>query len=65
MSAVRPGLVSSTKASAAYLLSRPEGGQVAVLVVGGALEALEAKPGGLSLRIRKQKGFIKLALEQG
>ncbi|XP_062036159.1 2-acylglycerol O-acyltransferase 2-B-like [Lepus europaeus] len=59
------GLVSSTKASAAYLLSRPEGGQVAVLVVGGALEALEAKPGGLSLRIRKQKGFIKLALEQG
>uniref|UniRef100_A0A5F9D6F8 Acyltransferase n=1 Tax=Oryctolagus cuniculus TaxID=9986 RepID=A0A5F9D6F8_RABIT len=59
------GLVSSTKASAAYLLSRPEGGQVAVLVVGGALEALEAKPGGLSLRIRNQKGFIKLALEQG
>lgn len=38
---------------------------MAVLVVGGALEALEAKPGGLSLRIRNQKGFIKLALEQG
>ncbi|KAM9210574.1 2-acylglycerol O-acyltransferase 2-B-like [Dugong dugon] len=59
------GLVSSDKASASYLLSRPGGGQVAVLVVGGPLEALEAKPGDLSLRIRNQKGFVKLALEQG
>ncbi|XP_005396921.1 PREDICTED: 2-acylglycerol O-acyltransferase 3 isoform X2 [Chinchilla lanigera] len=59
------GLVSSDKASAAYLLSRPGGGQVAVLVVGGPLEALEAKPGALSLRIRNQKGFVKLALEHG
>nr|XP_036854606.1 2-acylglycerol O-acyltransferase 3 isoform X4 [Manis javanica] len=59
------GLVSSDKASAAYLLSRPRGGQVAVLAVGGPLEALETKPGALSLRIRTQKGFIKLALEHG
>ncbi|KAK2497484.1 hypothetical protein MC885_001236 [Smutsia gigantea] len=59
------GLVSSDKASAAYLLSRPGGGQVAVLAVGGPLEALEAKPGALSLRIRTQKGFVKLALEHG
>ncbi|KAK1344934.1 hypothetical protein QTO34_013638 [Cnephaeus nilssonii] len=59
------GLVSSAKASAAYLLSRPGGGQVAVLAVGGPLEALEAKPGALSLRIRNQKGFVKLALEHG
>ncbi|XP_004840204.1 2-acylglycerol O-acyltransferase 3 [Heterocephalus glaber] len=59
------GLVSSDKASAAHLLSRPGGGQVAVLAVGGPLEALEAKPGALSLRIRNQKGFVKLALEHG
>ncbi|XP_008587705.1 PREDICTED: 2-acylglycerol O-acyltransferase 2-like [Galeopterus variegatus] len=59
------GLVSSDKASAAHLLSRPGGGQVAVLAVGGPLEALEAKPGTLSLRIRNQKGFVKLALEHG
>ncbi|XP_070267618.1 2-acylglycerol O-acyltransferase 2-B-like isoform X1 [Myotis yumanensis] len=59
------GLVSAAKASAAYLLSRPGGGQVAVLAVGGPLEALEAKPGALSLRIRNQKGFVKLALEHG
>lgn len=57
--------MSSAKASAAYLLSRPGGGQVAVLAVGGPLEALEAKPGALSLRIRNQKGFVKLALEHG
>uniref|UniRef100_A0A8D2HTQ5 Acyltransferase n=1 Tax=Urocitellus parryii TaxID=9999 RepID=A0A8D2HTQ5_UROPR len=60
-----PGLVSSDKASVSYLLSRPGGGQVAVLAVGGPLEALEAKPGALSLRIRKQKGFVKVALEHG
>ncbi|XP_023411594.2 LOW QUALITY PROTEIN: 2-acylglycerol O-acyltransferase 1 [Loxodonta africana] len=47
------------------LLSRPGGGQVAVLAVGGPLEALEAKPGEPILRIRNQKGFIKLALEHG
>lgn len=57
--------MSSNKASVAYLLSRPGGGQVAVLAVGGPLEALEAKPGALSLRIRNQKGFVKLALEHG
>lgn len=60
-----PGLVSSDKASASYLLSHPEGGQVAVLAVGGPLEALEAKPGTVSLRLRNQKGFIKLSLEHG
>ncbi|CAH7258645.1 2-acylglycerol O-acyltransferase 3 [Phodopus roborovskii] len=59
------GLVSSDKASASYLLSHPEGGQVAVLAVGGPLEALEAKPGTVSLRLRNQKGFIKLSLEHG
>ncbi|KAM5262081.1 putative diacylglycerol O-acyltransferase 2-like protein DGAT2L7P isoform 2-T2 [Hipposideros larvatus] len=64
-SAFPPGLVSSSKASAAYLLSHPGGGQVAVLAVGGPLESLEAKPGALSLRIRNQKGFVKLALEHG
>lgn len=59
------GLVSSDKASASYLLSHPEGGRVAVLAVGGPLEALEAKPGTVSLRLRNQKGFVKLSLEHG
>ncbi|XP_035578126.1 putative diacylglycerol O-acyltransferase 2-like protein DGAT2L7P [Zalophus californianus] len=38
------------------------GGQVAVLAVGGPLEALEAKAGELILWIRNQKGFVPLGL---
>ncbi|ROL01445.1 2-acylglycerol O-acyltransferase 2-A [Anabarilius grahami] len=39
------GLVSSEKASASYLLSRPGGGHAAVIAVGGAPESLDARPG--------------------
>ena len=63
-SALTPGLLSSDKASAAYLLSRPEVGQVAVLAAGGPLEALDPKASALTLRIRNQKGFVKLALRK-
>ncbi|XP_051956361.1 2-acylglycerol O-acyltransferase 2-A-like [Xyrauchen texanus] len=59
------GLVSSEKASASYLLSRPGGGQVAVLAVGGAPESLDARPGALTLQLRQRKGFVKLALKHG
>ncbi|TRY60293.1 hypothetical protein DNTS_014308 [Danionella cerebrum] len=59
------GLVSSEKASASYLLSRPGGGQVAVIAVGGAPESLEARPGALTLQLTRRKGFIKLALKHG
>ncbi|XP_058567875.1 multifunctional procollagen lysine hydroxylase and glycosyltransferase LH3 [Neofelis nebulosa] len=51
------GLLSSDKASAAYLLSRPEGGQVAVLAARGPLEALDPKASALTLRIRNQRGW--------
>ncbi|KAG7265395.1 hypothetical protein CRUP_027677 [Coryphaenoides rupestris] len=59
------GLVSSCKASLSYLLSRPEGGHVAVLAVGGPPEALDARPGALTLQLLKKKGFIKMALKHG
>ncbi|KAL1768307.1 2-acylglycerol O-acyltransferase 3 [Sigmodon hispidus] len=59
------GLVSSYKASASYLLSHPEGAQVAVLAMGGPLDALEAKPGPVNLRLRNRKGFITSSLEHG
>ncbi|XP_057710075.1 2-acylglycerol O-acyltransferase 2-A [Corythoichthys intestinalis] len=59
------GLVSSSKSSLSYLLSRPEGGNVAVIAVGAAPEALDARPGALTLQLRKRKGFIKLALRHG
>ncbi|KAG7232661.1 hypothetical protein INR49_008241 [Caranx melampygus] len=41
------------------------GGNVAVIAVGGAPEALDARPGALTLQIRSRKGFIKLALKHG
>ncbi|KAL4009408.1 hypothetical protein ACER0C_003260 [Sarotherodon galilaeus] len=59
------GLVSSSKSSLSYLVSRPEGGNVAVIAVGGAPEALDARPGALTLQVQNRKGFIKLALKHG
>ncbi|KAG7323527.1 hypothetical protein KOW79_013229 [Hemibagrus wyckioides] len=59
------GLVSSEKTSMSYLLSRPRGGSVAVVAVGGAPESLEARPGALTLQLLQRKGFIKLALKHG
>ncbi|XP_071321234.1 2-acylglycerol O-acyltransferase 1 isoform X2 [Trachinotus anak] len=59
------GLVSSCKSSLSYLVSRPEGGNVAVIAVGGAPEALDARPGALTLQVLNRKGFIKLALKHG
>lgn len=59
------GLVSSSKSSLSYLVSRPEGGNVAVVAVGGAPEALDARPGALTLQVQNRKGFIKLALKHG
>ncbi|XP_042170075.1 2-acylglycerol O-acyltransferase 2-A isoform X2 [Oncorhynchus tshawytscha] len=59
------GLVSSEKASLSYLLSAPRGGNVAVVAIGGAPEALDARPGALTLQVLHRKGFIKLALKHG
>nr|XP_057924093.1 2-acylglycerol O-acyltransferase 2-A isoform X2 [Doryrhamphus excisus] len=59
------GLVSSSKSSLSYLLSRPQGGNVAVIAVGGASESLDARPGALTLQVHNRKGFIKMALKHG
>ncbi|XP_054608500.1 2-acylglycerol O-acyltransferase 2-A [Dunckerocampus dactyliophorus] len=59
------GLVSSSKSSLSYLLSRPQGGNVAVIAVGGAPESLDARPGALTLQVHNRKGFIKMALRHG
>ncbi|XP_067850784.1 2-acylglycerol O-acyltransferase 1-like [Heptranchias perlo] len=59
------GLVSSVKSSVSHILSRKGGGNVAVIVIGGAEESLDARPGALTLRILNRKGFIKLAIKRG
>ncbi len=40
-------------------------GNAAVLLPGGAAEALEARPGNLTLNIKKHKGFVRTALRNG
>ncbi|XP_006875487.1 PREDICTED: 2-acylglycerol O-acyltransferase 2 [Chrysochloris asiatica] len=59
------GLVASDKESAIHLLSRKEGGNFLAIIVGGAKEALDARPGAYRLLLKNRKGFIKLALMQG
>ncbi len=40
-------------------------GHALVLVIGGAIEALDAVPNTLNLTLKKRKGFVKLALKHG
>lgn len=56
------GFVSASRSSANYLLSR---GKSVFVVVGGADEALDARPGVVDLTLAKRKGFVRLALKQG
>lgn len=60
-----PGLVSADKESAAHILNRKGGGSLLAIIVGGAQEALNARPGDYRLLLRNRKGFIRLALTHG
>ncbi|KAJ8031261.1 2-acylglycerol O-acyltransferase 1 [Holothuria leucospilota] len=57
------GLCSVRKESLDWILSHP--GNAAIIVVGGAREALEAKPGTNRLVLTPRKGFIKRAIMSG
>ncbi|KAM4869600.1 2-acylglycerol O-acyltransferase 1 [Urocitellus parryii] len=59
------GAVSVSKESLSYVLSQEGGGNISVIVLGGAKESLDAHPGKLTLVIRPRKGFIKIALTHG
>lgn len=63
--ALSPGLVSSEKVSADHILSRKGGGNLLAIIVGGAQEALDARPGAYRLLLKNRKGFIRLALTHG
>ncbi|KAG9351754.1 hypothetical protein JZ751_023005 [Albula glossodonta] len=54
------GLIPSDKESASYLLRKPGGGNVVVIAVGGAPEALDARPGAYTLLLANKKGFERL-----
>ncbi|XP_032063251.1 2-acylglycerol O-acyltransferase 2 [Aythya fuligula] len=59
------GLVSSDKESASHVLQRPGGGNLLTIIVGGAQEALDARPGSYTLLLKNRKGFVRVAIEQG
>ncbi|XP_076175191.1 2-acylglycerol O-acyltransferase 2-A [Ptiloglossa arizonensis] len=63
------GTVSSSAESLNYLLStkpeRPFIGRATVLIVGGASESLECKPGTYRILVKRRKGFVKIALKHG
>lgn len=59
------GGISCSKKSLSYVLNRPEGGKVVMLLPGGAFEAYNGKPGTYKIVLKKRKGFVKLALTCG
>ena len=59
------GLCSVSKKSIEHLLTKNGKGSAAMIVVGGASEALDARPGTLDLTLKNRKGFVKLALRHG
>lgn len=59
------GAVAVTSKSMTNILTKNKCGQALCLVVGGALEALEANPGQYNLKLKSRKGFIKIALRTG
>ncbi|KAF3422325.1 hypothetical protein E2986_12256 [Frieseomelitta varia] len=66
---INPSCASSSPESLNELLStKPEApytGRVTILIVGGAAEAMECKPGTYRILIKRRKGFVRLALKNG
>ena len=58
------GACSASRAGLLHLLTRP-GGQLAVLVPGGAEEALNSDRREVRLVLNRRKGFVKMALTTG
>ena len=59
------GFCDVSKKSIEHLCGKPEGGNAAIIVVGGAAESLDARPGSFTLTIKNRKGFIRMALKTG
>ncbi|KAF2880664.1 hypothetical protein ILUMI_25503 [Ignelater luminosus] len=59
------GMSAASAKSINFLMSRPRGGNAALLVVGGAAESFYCKPGQYHLVLKNRKGFARLALKNG
>ncbi|XP_065157473.1 2-acylglycerol O-acyltransferase 1-like isoform X2 [Atheta coriaria] len=58
------GCKASAK-SIEHVLDEPHGGNIGILMVGGATEAFYCRPGQYKIILNKRKGFIKCALKSG
>ncbi len=68
--ALRLGMASVSRESCENILSKGgsngEGmGRAITIVVGGAAESLDARPGTIRLVLRRRKGFVKMAIRTG
>ncbi|KAL0994381.1 hypothetical protein UPYG_G00121480 [Umbra pygmaea] len=61
----RDYIMMADKESARYVLRKKGGGNAVVIAVGGAPEALDARPGAFIVLLANKKGFVKLAMEHG
>ncbi|CAH1780642.1 unnamed protein product [Owenia fusiformis] len=59
------GVVDCSKESLEWHLTKEGTGNASVLVVGGAVEALRARPNTNTINLKNRKGFIKIALKHG
>lgn len=59
------GGVSASSKSIKWVLSNRNGGNVGVLLVGGASESFYCRPGDYEILLKNRKGFVKLALKTG
>jgi len=59
------GCCDVSKESMTHILTRQGPGNAVVVVVGGAEEALNARPGWYDLTLKKRKGFVKMAIRTG
>lgn len=60
-----PGLVTSDKESAAHIINKKDDDNLLGVLIGGAQEALNARPGTCTLLLGNCKGFIRFTLMHG
>uniref|UniRef100_T1IZR7 diacylglycerol O-acyltransferase n=1 Tax=Strigamia maritima TaxID=126957 RepID=T1IZR7_STRMM len=59
------GSCAVSKESIKWLLTNEGKGNMVIIVIGGAAEALDAHPGMVKLTLRRRKGFVRLAIQNG
>ncbi len=59
------GACIASQDSIEWITTKQGKGNAAVIVIGGAQESLDARPGHYALTLKHRKGFIKMAIRTG